>query len=153
MGVKQFPNEREIELFHRAGKYIQKLTWIPGIEMIAVVNSLSMYATHEDSDIDLFIVTEPDMIWFVRFCITTQLFFHGVWRHGEDIRGNFCLSFFVTTEALDMKEIALDNDIYLYYWISSMKPIYERDNTYDSFLDMNNWVSIPPQQKEENQEF
>ncbi len=59
MGVKKTPNEREIELFHRTEKYIQKLTWIPGIEMIAVVNSLSMYATHEDSDIDLFIVTEP----------------------------------------------------------------------------------------------
>jgi hypothetical protein len=73
MGVKKTPNEHEEYLFKRAGKYIEKLSWIPGIEMIAVVNSLSMYATHDDSDIDLFIVTEPRMIWFVRFFTTLTL--------------------------------------------------------------------------------
>lgn len=59
LGVKDEPNSHEKYLFERARKYIAKLSWIPGIEMIAVVNSLSMYATHEDSDIDLFIVTKP----------------------------------------------------------------------------------------------
>jgi hypothetical protein len=59
LGVKNEPNMHEKYLFERARKYIAKLSWIPGIEMIAVVNSLSMYATHEDSDIDLFIITKP----------------------------------------------------------------------------------------------
>jgi hypothetical protein len=44
--------------------------------MIAIVNSLSMYATHPDSDIDLFIVTRPGMIWFVRFFATLTLWTH-----------------------------------------------------------------------------
>ncbi len=57
MGIRSEPNHHDRLLFTRAQKYIQKTSWIPGIEMIAVVNSLSMYATHEDSDIDLFIVT------------------------------------------------------------------------------------------------
>jgi hypothetical protein len=57
MGVKSKPNDREIALFRRAEKYIRKITWVPGLRMVAVVNSLSMYATHDDSDIDLFIVT------------------------------------------------------------------------------------------------
>ena len=59
LGVKKEPNMHEKYLFERAQKYVAKLSWIPGIEMVAVVNSLSMYATHEDSDIDLFIVTKP----------------------------------------------------------------------------------------------
>lgn len=73
IGVKSEPNSHEFALFERARKYIQKLDWIPGIEMIAVSNSLSMYATHEDSDIDLFIVAKPGMIWFVRFFTTITL--------------------------------------------------------------------------------
>ncbi len=59
MGTREEPNRHEKHLLQRAQKYIQKLAWIPGIEMIAVVNSLSMFATHTDSDIDLFIVTKP----------------------------------------------------------------------------------------------
>ena len=123
MGVKKSPNAHEDYLFERAKKYIKKISWIPGIEMVAVVNSLSMYATHRDSDIDLFIVTKPGMIWFVRFFSTVTLWFYGVWRHGKDIRENFCLSFFITTDALNLEKIAIENDIYLYYWIKYMKPI------------------------------
>lgn len=74
--VKSEPNALEKELFVRSQKYIGKLTWIPGIEMIAVVNSLSMYATHKDSDIDLFIVTKPCALWLVRFCVTCIFWLH-----------------------------------------------------------------------------
>ena len=34
--------------------------------MVAVSNSLAMYATHPDSDIDLFIITAPKRLWIVR---------------------------------------------------------------------------------------
>ncbi len=59
MKVKKEPNAFELALFSRTKKYVRFISWIPGIEMIAVVNSLSMYATHKDSDIDLFIVSKP----------------------------------------------------------------------------------------------
>jgi hypothetical protein len=151
--IKESPNEYEVHLFERAQKYIQKLSRIPGIEMIAVVNSLSMYATHKDSDIDLFIVTQPGMIWFVRFFSTCILWKNRVWRKNEDIAGNFCLSFFITTEALDFSKIAIENDIYLYYWIYFLKPIFEKNNTYEKFLEANNWVQIDEDQKIENQKY
>lgn len=151
--IKESPNEYEVHLFERAQKYIQKLSRIPGIEMIAVVNSLSMYTTHKDSDIDLFIVTQPGMIWFVRFFSTCILWKHRVWRKNEDIAGNFCLSFFITTEALDFSKIAIENDIYLYYWIYFLKPIFEKNNAYEKFLEANNWVQIDEDQKIENQKY
>jgi hypothetical protein len=74
MWTKDSPSEHEKKLFDRAQKYIQKISWIPGIEMIAIVNSLSMFTTHRDSDIDLFIVTKPKMLWFVRFFVTITLY-------------------------------------------------------------------------------
>lgn len=73
LNTKDSPNEHEKMLFERAEKYLQKIVDIPGIKMIAVVNSLSMFATKSDSDIDLFVVTHPKMLWFVRVFLTFRL--------------------------------------------------------------------------------
>ncbi len=153
MWVKTEPNEHEVALIQRGQKYISKLANIPGVEMIAVVNSLSMYATHPDSDIDLFIVTRPGMIWFVRFWATLILWIHGVWRRDRDIAGNLCLSFFITTEAIDLSQIAIENDIYLYYWIYYMRPIYVQNKTYKQFLAANSWVDVDKERKIKNQRY
>lgn len=140
MGVKPEPNEREKALFARAEKYIRKISWIPGLRMIAVVNSLSMYATHEGSDIDLFVITAKNRMWFVRVLMTLVFWLYGVWRYGEDITGNFCLSFFIEEDAMDMSRIALEDDIYLFFWISYMRPILVVGDTWDRFLAENTWV-------------
>ncbi len=151
MWVKIEPNEHEVALIQRGQKYISKLANIPGVEMIAIVNSLSMYATYPESDIDLFIVTKPWMIWFVRFLATLILWTHGVWRRDRDIAGNLCLSFFITTETMDLSHIAIENDIYLYYWIYYMRPIFDKNETYNKFLLANSWVSVDEEQKSKNQ--
>ena len=153
LSVKTDPNDHEKWLFKRAEKYIKKLAKVPGIEMIAIVNSLSMNATHKNSDIDLFIVTKPNMIWFVRFFCTLILWKNGVWRKNEDIAGNFCLSFFITTESMDFSKIAIENDIYLYYWIYYMKPIISYNETYEEFIKKNSWVDIDSLQKIENTKY
>ncbi len=51
---------------------------------------------------------------------------------------------------MNLKKIALENDIYLYYWIYYMKPIFVRNNTYEQFLRANSWVEIPKEQKKKN---
>jgi hypothetical protein len=109
-----------------------------------------MYGTHPASDIDLFIITRPGMIWFVRFWSTLILWIHGVWRRDADIAGNLCLSFFVTTETMDLSHIAIENDIYLYYWIYYMRPIVDKNKTYEQFLMANSWVDLDEEQKMKN---
>ena len=86
-------------------------------------------------------------MWLVRFLITLQFFSLGVWRHGRDIRGNFCLSFFMEESELNIEKIAIDTDIYLYYWVYYMKPILSRNNTYNKFLEENTWVSLSSEEK------
>lgn len=150
LGVKSAPNEREKMLFARARHFLLPLRFIPGVEMIAVGNSVSMYATHENSDIDLFIVVRPWYLWFVRVLVTCILAIQQVWRKGDAIAGNFCLSFFITTEAMNLEKIAIDRDIYLYYWIYFLKPIFIRGNLYEVFLRENNWVIVSVWQQKEN---
>jgi hypothetical protein len=137
MGVKSEPNAHEIALYQRALKYIKKITWVPGLRMIAVVNSLSMNATHEGSDIDLFIITSKNRMWLSRVLITFTFWVHWVWRHHEDIAGNFCLSFWVEESALSLSKIALENDIYLTFWAYYMKPILADDQIWEEFSQSN----------------
>ena len=150
MWIKNAPNFHEKELFLRAQKYIDCIKNIRGIKMIAICNSLSMFATNKDSDIDVLIVTEAKMLWYVRFFVTLTFWRKWVWRKWADIAGNFCLSFFVTEKALDFQKIAIKDDVYLYYWVYFLKPILDYDATYERFLSENLWVEIPESQKQEN---
>lgn len=59
----------------------------------------------------------------------------------------------MTTEALALEKIAIDNDIYLYFWIFFLKPIFIRGDVYERFLRENSWVEIPEEQKKENLRF
>jgi hypothetical protein len=119
--------------------------------MIAVCNSLAFYATHEDSDIDLFIITQEKRLWIVRSLMTLIFFTLGVWRKGSDIREHFCLSFFITKKAMDLRSIAIEDDIYLLGWIKTLKPILNHNDTYDEFLKANHeWVQLSKSKKEEN---
>ena len=153
MWIKNAPNFHEKELFLRTQKYIDCIKNTRGIKMIAICNSLSMFATKSDSDIDLFIVTDAKMLWYVRFFVTLKFWKMWVWRKWTDIAGNFCLSFFVTDKALDFQKIALKDDIYLYYWIYFLKPILDFDDSYERFLQQNSWVQIDENQEKENFQF
>lgn len=153
IGGKKTPNDHEKMLFLRAEKYIEKIKNIRGLKMIAICNSLSMFATKAESDIDLFIVTEKNMLWYVRFWVTVYFWKMGVWRKGEDVAGNFCLSFFATENALDMEKIAITDDVYLYFWTYFLKPVLDYDNTYEKFLEKNTWVTVDAVAKYDNKKY
>ena len=38
---------------------------------------------------------------------------------------------------MDLREIAIEDDIYLYFWIYYMKPVYVVGDTYERFHVMN----------------
>lgn len=57
--------------------------------------------------------------------------------------GKFCLSFFITEDAMNFAKIAIKDDIYLSYWIQTLRPILNRKHTFDKFLEIN----FPQKQK------
>lgn len=153
MGGKNSPNEHEKQLFERANFYTDKIKNIRGIKMIGIANSLAMYSTSQQSDIDLFIVTEKNMIWYVRFFVTMKFWWLGVWRKNDDIAGNFCLSFFVSENGMKLDKIAISDDIYLYFWVYFLRPVLDFDETYKKFLEKNNWVAIDEITKYDNKKY
>jgi hypothetical protein len=121
------------------------VSWIPGLRMIAVCNSLSMYASEPGSDIDIFVVTDPRRMWLTRILITGIFQILGVRRHGKHVAGRFCLSFFCTTEAMDFGNIAIEDDVYLKVWVNHLKPIVDIGGCYEKFLRVNTgWMEVFP---------
>ncbi len=135
--MKKKPQEHEEKLWRKVYKHASFLRFIPGILLVWVWNSLSMNNCHKGSDIDLFIIARKNRLWTVR--VFTTLYFSLLWlrKTWNNHAGKFCLSFFITEDALSFKNIAIKNDIYLYFWILYMKPIINKDNTYNRFIKEN----------------
>lgn len=141
--IKKDINTHEKELFSKTSTYLYFAKWIPGIEMIGVCNSLSMFATHPDSDIDLFVITKENRLWTVRVLLT--LFFFLVWQRKtwDNHAGKFCLSFFIDNTVMNLEDIAIENDIYLFHWMLYLKPIINYNHTYEKFIEANtSWSNL-----------
>jgi len=144
---------REIIETRKARKFIAEKLWtrtklygryiraVPFVRMIAVCNNLAYDNPSEESDIDLFIVIKPRRMWIARLIISLILQFYGVRRHGNKVVGRFCLSFFVTTNKLNMQPLQIKpKDPYLAYWTKLLSPIYGEE-IYEEFKKENElWI-------------
>ena len=115
---------------------------IPFVEQIFLCNSISFNALDENSDIDLFIIAEPERIRTVKF--RSMLLFALKWakRFWKKIRKKICLSFFITSDSQNLYSISLSSlDIYLAYRIAHLVLIYQPDEKENnSFFESNKWV-------------
>lgn len=135
--IKEYPSGSENELMKKTIKYIWLIKWIPWIEMIAIWNSVAMNSANSNSDIDLFIITSPSRLWIVRIFITLIFQVLLVRKTSKKHKWKFCLSFFCTTNSLNFEKIAIENDIYLYFWMIYLKPILNYNNTWETFIEEN----------------
>lgn len=127
-------NER---LIKKCKKYIALLSWIPFLRMTGIGNTLAFGSADADSDIDLFIITEKDHVWLVRFL--TGIFYQllGVRRHGNKVSERFCLSFYIDNSVEDFRSIMLQpHDVYMRFWIATMKPFLGKEE-YIHFVEEN----------------
>ena len=101
-----------------------------------------MHACHKDSDIDLFVITQKNRLWTVRIIITFIFALFRERKTSTKHAGKFCLSFFITEETLDFSSIAIEQDIYLAYWIETLVPIYDKNQCLKNFRAANNWYEF-----------
>lgn len=125
------------EKFKIAKKAAKKLFYHNGIRMIAACNNLYY---KKESDIDLFIIVSKGRMWLTRALVTLIIHLARLRRYGKRIADRICLSFYVTEDNLNLKNIALEgSDPYLCYWLANLAPIYDRD-MYNKFILENNWL-------------
>lgn len=118
------------------------LSVCPFVKMAAVCNTLAYGNVTQSSDIDLFIITKDGRLAQARFFmkLITQIF--GMRAHHEKIAGRFCLSFFATESALNLKPLVHDFDPHLAYFVNMMTPLFG-EGVYMDWLHANDpWVSF-----------
>lgn len=148
-----FLKDREniIEIRQRRYNYAQKkialarkVSWffklIPTIKLIAVSNIIGFHNLKKESDIDLFIITKKNRIWVTRFLTVLITKFLNVRPKPENHTDKICLSFFISESALNLENLALEQDPYFYYWFTGLKPIYEKNKMFKKFLQENLWI-------------
>ncbi len=111
----------------------------PFLRMAAVCNNLAFGKIDERSDIDIFVIAKSGRLFFVRTFLTGFFHLFGVRRHGNKIAGRFCLSFFIDDDFLDLSKIAIENDIYLAYWLKTMLPVVD-DGVSKDLISANSWA-------------
>ena len=122
------------------------LRLVPFVRLVAVCNTLSFGVTKQESDIDFFIVAQARRLWLVRALSVLLLFLCGLYRRGNNIQNQICLSFFIDEKNLDLQKLSLpenDNgpDIYLIYWITQLVPLINRGQTLEKFWRDNLWIN------------
>ncbi len=108
-------------------KYSRLYRSVPFIQSIYLCNSITFNALHEDSDIDIFIVTKKEALRRARLRSALLFFLFGLKR--GTLRGKkrkFCLSFYVTNTHQNLYNIMLpQNDIYFIYRLAHLVPLYQ----------------------------
>lgn len=127
--TQEMVRERHVRFIDALHKYkkVQRVVGLarllPTIQAVGAVNTLSWWHTQATSDIDLFVVVRPGSIWLSRLLLVLPF-----WRErpGRATEHPFCFSFFVTSDHLDISNVALeDSDPYLDFWRRAIVPLYD----------------------------
>ncbi len=124
------------------------LARIPFVRMTALVNTLAISAADQESDIDIFVVSERKHLWLVRLLCVAYLQLIRKRPTAKTKTDMICASFFASDDSLDFSslQIPIDpqaglGDLYLAWWVSRIVPIYDAGEYAKKFFDANGWAS------------
>jgi hypothetical protein len=134
-------NQAEInKRWVRIKKYFWLISSIPFVEHVAVINSVAMGNADSESDIDFFVITKPNKLYFVRTWIILLFKVLGVYKNRKVTNERFCFGFYMTSDALSIKNLLLpQEDPYLTFWLGTIIPI-SGVHVYEKFVKENRWV-------------
>ncbi|MFA5130816.1 MAG: hypothetical protein WC467_00130 [Patescibacteria group bacterium] len=124
--------------YKSAERFIRVFKYLPFIKAIALANSIGAHNLRDGSDIDFFVISAPHRIWLTRFILASAAKFLHRRPTAINKRDKICLSFYVTTESLNLDSLQLpENDPYFFYWLRTLVLLYNKDKTYEKFLALN----------------
>ena len=118
-------------------KDTKKLACLPGVEAIFLSGSIAQGRNNAQSDIDLFIISRPGMIWTARFFVYITLFLAGNMRRTGKEAGKYCPNHFITSDHLEIQE----QDAYSAHLFSHNIPLQDKNNIFVQFKSLNQeWI-------------
>jgi cytidyltransferase-like protein len=117
------------------------LRFIPSINLIAITGALAMNNSDEFDDIDLMIITKSNRLWLTRFLAYGFLDLFSLRRkpNQTNLKDKLCLNLFLDESALVIP--ASRHNLYTAHEVAQIKPLFDRGDTYQKFLNTNQWVT------------
>ena len=129
-----------IEKIQKVENYINLLSFFPQIQLIGLSGTVSMSNASEKDDIDLFIITAKNRLWTARMiCLYLAILF-GLRRkrNTKSAQDKVCLNLFFDKSNLRVPKNKQTD--YVAHEVLQMKPLINKNLTYEQFLEKNNWV-------------
>jgi len=117
-------------LWRRARISMHLIRRFPFVRAVFVSGDLSKNSTTPDSDVDFFILTEPNRLWIAR---TLLILFKKVFLLNS--KKYFCLNYFAATSSLALDEQSL----YVATEVATVKPLYNSE-LFTRYLEANRWI-------------
>jgi len=134
----------QAELMKKWAKVDEHFNWLavlPFVRNVSVINSLALGTADADSDIDFFVITKNNRLYFVRSMIIVLFRLLGIYKTRQKIKDKFCFGFFATPKALSFKELMLQpSDPYFLFWFASMRPVLG-GQAYWQLMQENQWLT------------
>ncbi|HEY6435976.1 MAG TPA: nucleotidyltransferase domain-containing protein, partial [Ignavibacteriaceae bacterium] len=119
--------EKRLKTARRVSGFISRFPFIRGI---LLSGSLSKGFMEEDSDIDYFVITHPNRVWFSRLML---MLFKKIFLFNS--KKIFCVNYFVDSENLEIEE----KNIFTATEIVTLLPTFGKQ-MYHEFYTKNSWV-------------
>ncbi|MBI2012549.1 hypothetical protein HYS90_01315, partial [Candidatus Curtissbacteria bacterium] len=119
--------------FTKAQFFASILKMVPTVKLVAISGALAMQNSQKDDDIDFVIVSAKGSIWTTRFLANLALLPFKRDPQGEKVTNRACLNLFLDEGSLKIK----DQNLYIAHEICQMKLLWDRDNTYQKFIEAN----------------
>jgi predicted nucleotidyltransferase len=88
--------KKALQIAHKRARFIAKF---PYVEAVGVSGSLSKGYYDDESDIDFFVITKPNMLWI---CRTILMLYKKIFLFNS--RKYFCVNYFISTVKLEIEE-------------------------------------------------
>ncbi|KGO95979.1 nucleotidyltransferase domain-containing protein [Flavobacterium enshiense] len=102
----------------------------PFVKAVGISGSLSKGYFDEDSDIDFFVITEPDRLWITR---TFLMLYKKIFLLNS--RKYFCINYFISTQNLEIEE----KNRFTATEIKTLIPLQGK-SAFEAFYKSNNWI-------------
>jgi hypothetical protein len=123
-------NELAEKKIHTAVRMSNIISKFPFVRCILLSGSISKGYMESDSDIDFFIITHPDRVWFSKLLL---MLFKKIFLLNS--KKNFCINYFIDEEKLDIDE----KNIFTATELITLIPTFG-SNVYDTFYENNIWI-------------
>lgn len=120
--------------------FLKLMNSLPQIIMLGLSGSISMLNAQKDDDIDLFIITNRNRLFTGRFLAIMAVHLLGLRRKFGDrqARDKVCLNLFF--DGVNLSVPKHKQTVFVGHEVLQMKPLIDKNHTYDRFLSHNSWV-------------